>query len=150
IQSRQVGRPIRQSLGEQTRPARELQHITNGVEGIDGRLQASRLLEPSRVPLGSEVVPASAEPDVLVLGRAVLVVPGLLVQDPFALVRQRAPRSYVGGLPRRRRGSPPSGTDAVLGDRPDVGALRALLALGHLVLDLLVLLEALVAITGDA
>src|SRR5215831_21377860 len=36
------------------------------------------------------------------------------------------------------------------GDRPDVGALRALLALRHLVLDLLVLLETLVAITGDA
>src|SRR5262249_30831605 len=36
-----------------------------------------------------------------------------------------------------------------LGDRADVGPLRALLALGHLVLDLLVLLEVPVAVTDD-
>src|SRR5438093_3050291 len=52
-----------------------------------------------------------------------------------------------GAAPKAR--APPNRFLTTSGDGSDVGALRALLALGHLVLDLLVLLEVAIAVARD-
>src|SRR5262249_17470389 len=70
------------------------------------------------------------------------------LRTPLPRTRAREPlneegrRAFGPAASRRIRFDP-------LGDRADVGPLRALLALGHLVLDLLVLLEVPVAVTDD-
>jgi hypothetical protein len=79
---------------EQTGAARELQHVTGRLEGIDRSLERRCLLEPAGIALGSQVVWSSAEPNVVVLRCAILVVAGLLCEDALDRIGNPDPPTF--------------------------------------------------------
>lgn len=100
----QPARARGEALREQPGAARELEHGARDVEGVDRRFQAGGFLEPTTVALRSEVVDAAAEPDVVVLGSSVFVVPALFRQDVLDLSLHGFARVYEARLHRYRAG----------------------------------------------
>ena len=103
-------------------PHGQLEHRAGDVELVHGGLEPSGLFEPPRVPVGPQVVDAAAVPNVVVLGRAVLVIPMLLVQDLLDLWFHASAPSDPSQRARRPTGAQPS--EARGGRTPD-GERRA-------------------------
>jgi uncharacterized protein len=87
----------REAPREQSGTACEFEHDSGGVDVVESGFEPGSLLEPSRVALGAEIVGAAPEPDVVVLGSPVFVVPALVCQDLLDLSLHRFARFYAVG-----------------------------------------------------